>query len=403
MTRQGFGLRLPWVWLAWLIVASRCDAGVWGMDPVVGVTADYATNPALVDAPDTHQANDALLLDLPTTYYADALKFSLLPSFRLSDTHGYSSVTSDYEHLNARGEYDTERSTLTATAGVARDSSLYFDYLSDGTAGVRRDTALADLDYDRFLTEKLELNADANTTRVRYGDTTGVGTLVDYRYLSLAPTLSWYTVERNKYTLLASVGRYNSLDGTTESRSANLQIGLQRQLTEQWSLNASGGYSRALNRIDALEYFRIGPYIEEIPEHAESAQNGSVYSVSLSRQGALLLLTATASQQIQPTGFAFLSRQQSYELKATYTFSPRWNATADLRQVNYNNPEPSGVFYNVKVPYASVAANWQWTEHWTLSINATNVRETVHSFMFQEASSELSLTLSRSFNHIDFH
>jgi len=125
-------------------------------------------------------------------------------------------VTSDYEHLNARGEYDTERSTLTATAGVARDSSLYFDYLSDGTAGVRRDTALADLDYDRFLTEKLELNADANTTRVRYGDTTGVGTLVDYRYLSLAPTLSWYTVERNKYTLLASVGRYNSLDGTTE-------------------------------------------------------------------------------------------------------------------------------------------------------------------------------------------
>jgi hypothetical protein len=114
-------------------------------------------------------------------------------------------------------------------------------------------------------------------------------------------------------------------------------------------------------------------------------------------------LTATASQQIQPTGFAFLSRQQSYELKATYTFSPRWNATADLRQVNYNNPEPSGVFYNVKVPYASVAANWQWTEHWTLSINATNVRETVHSFMFQEASSELSLTLSRSFNHIDFH
>jgi hypothetical protein len=268
---------------------------------------------------------------------------------------------------------------------------------------VRRDTAVTDIDYDRFLTEKVEFNADADGTRVRYGDTTGVGTLVDYRYLSLAPTLSWYTVERNKYSLITSLGRYNSLDGTTESRSLNLQLGLQRQLTEQWSLAASGGYSRALNSIDALQYIEIGPYIEAIHEHVRSAQNGSVYSVNVSHQGVRLLLSATASRQIQPTGFAFLSRQQSYELKATYTFSPRWNATADLRQVNYTNPEASGVFYDVRVPYASLTANWQWTEHWTLSLNASYVRETVHAFTFREASSELSVTLSRRFNHVDFH
>jgi hypothetical protein len=399
----------PYLWQAWIVgicMADMAQAGVWGMDPAIGVTGDYATNPGLLEASDTHEASGALLLDAPATYYADANKFSLLPSFRLGDTTGYSSVTSDYEHLSAKEEYDTERSTFTDTLGAARDSSVYFNFLSNGAAGVRRDSALADLNFDRKMTEKLEFDADVNATRVRYGDAAGASTLVDYKYVSMSPAVTWNTVERNKFSLTMSVGRYNSLDGTTESRNGNVQLGFVRQLSEAWTLTASGGYSRALNRILAEEevvvFTPFGPVIEIIPVKAESAQNGSIYSANLAHQGTRLLLSATASRQIVPTGFAFLSRQQAIELKATYALSPRWTVSADVRKVDYQNPQANGTFYDIDVPYLKVTASWQWTEQWTVSLSAAHVRETGRYSQIDVQSQELTLTLYRRFNHIKF-
>jgi hypothetical protein len=111
--------------VAAMIHSSAVRAGVWGMDPVLGVTGDYATNAALIDIPHTAETNGAVLLDAPTTYNGNGLELFVIPSVRLSNSSGFSSVTSDYEHLNVKGEFDTERSVLTATAGVARDSSLY--------------------------------------------------------------------------------------------------------------------------------------------------------------------------------------------------------------------------------------------------------------------------------------
>jgi hypothetical protein len=395
-----------WIAAVTVLMANASMAGVWGTDPVVGVTGDYASNPVLAAGPHTGEADAALLLDVPTTYNADEFKFSILPSFRLTSTGGYSTLISDYEHLNLKSEIDTERSTLVLTVGATRDSNLFYNYLSDGNVGVRRDAALADLSLDRFITERVEFTADASATRVRYGDTEGISTLVDYKYFSVSPQLAWNGSEKNKYTLTTSVGRYNSLSGATESRNGNIQLGFVRQLSEQWSLTATGGYSRALNQIEANEAFIVytidGPVIVFAPASAESSQNGSVYSVDVTHHGKLVLFEATASRQVLPTGFAFLSLQQMYELKATYTLSPRWTVGADLRLVDYRNPEGNGLFYSTRVPSASISASWLWSEHWTLSFMAAHVRESVPTSLFNEQSQEFSLTLSWRFNHINY-
>src|ERR1700678_2722963 len=255
-----------------MCMASSVRAGVWGTDPVVGVVGDYATNPALLEIPHTAEGNGALLLDAPTDYIGDGVGFYVIPSFRLSSSQGYASLASDYEHLTLKGELDAERNTLTATAGIYQDSSLYQDYLSNGSGylfngstGVKRDTLTADLNWDRNLTERLEFDTDVDSTQVKYGQAAAgvVGTLTDYRDTNIAPTLSWLSSERNKWTLSASVGRYNSFDEaleSSESRSSNLQVGFVRNLSEIWSLTASGGYSRALNRQNFEEEFLvIGP------------------------------------------------------------------------------------------------------------------------------------------------
>lgn len=403
------------IWRRWALACfsvavmlhrSDASAGVWGVDPVLGLVGDYATNPALLIVPHTTQTNGAFLLDAPTTYNGDAFQFSVLPSFRLGDSKGYSSVASDYEHLTTKAEFDSERGSLTASAGFARDSSLYLDYLTNGFAGVRRDALTEDLNWQRLLTERVEFDADVSSQRVKYGESLGAPTLVDYQYTSVSPGLSWKSSEQNKLTASASVARYSSLDGTTESRSANLQVGFARQLSEIWSVTATAGYSRALNGFDTEQpefvFTSNGPSVILVPLKLESSQNGSVYAVNVTRQGSRLVLNASASRQLTPTGFAYLSRQDVYELKASYSFSDRWSIAADARYVNAQNPQLNTASTDYFVKYASVTTSWRWTEQLTLSMSASRVLERVEAPNRNLSSSELTVTLSRQFNHIKF-
>jgi hypothetical protein len=416
-----------WPRLCWLTAAAvfndRARAGVWGVDPQVAVLGDYSSDPALLHESDEDVGSGALQASLPTSYVDDNFKLFVQPNFRVGDSHGYSSVASDYEHLNITSEYDTERSTMTATGILARDSSLSYNYLANGSAGVRRDAANGDLNWDLHLTERLEVDADANSQRVLYGQPSGVATLTDYNYTSVAPGLSWSSSERNKVTLSTNVSRYDSLNSrdeednseSTVSRSANVQLGFVRQLSEQWTLTATGGFSRALNAINFDEYicceiqttpqgFSFVPV--PIPVKSESAQNGSVYLLNLTHQGERLALTAVASRQLTPTGFAFLSRQENYELKAAYILSDRWSFSADARFQRYQNPPQNGALSEVNVQYYTLAANWAWTEKLTLSVSAVRVSNGFPTSIgftgYNVASNEVSLTLSRQFDHINF-
>jgi hypothetical protein len=401
MTRR-WSARLCW-WATAMTVASHSNAGVWGTQPVFGIAGDYASNPALLDQQNTAEAHASLLLDAPTNYVGDAFKLSILPSFRLSNAEGYSSLDSDYEHLTVGNEFDNERGMVTVTGAVARDSSLYHDYLLNGSTGVRRDTTSAEVNWDRQLSERFEFDTDVNWTRVRYGDVAaGIGTLVDYKYTSITPSLAWLQSERGKLTASVNVGRYNSLDGTTKSTNANLQLGFVKQLSEIWSLTASAGYSHANDEFDTseefLEFAQSGPIIVIVPVTVKSHQTGSVYSVNLNRRTELLQISVTASRQLAPTGFAYLSRQDNYEIKATYNESPRWVFSGAVHRTNYQLPDNSGAITDLNVTYLQLSAAWQWTEHWTLTMNASRVMDHYASTRFGIGSTGVSLELSRQFN-----
>lgn len=390
-----------------MLHANGARAAVWGMDPVLGVTGDYATNPVLLDVPNTAQTDAAAMIDAPTTFTGNDFKISVLPSFRVGDTKSYSSVNSDYEHLNIKGELDSDLSIWTANAGLSRDSSLYQNYLVNGEAGVRRDGLTADLNWDRTLTERLEVDTDVNTMRVKYAQPVGNASLVDYKYTSLLPTLAWRVSERAKLTFSASLGQYDSLDGSTRSRSENLQIGFVRPLTEIWSLTATGGYSRSQNRLDIDEEFLVftpqGPRIVIVPLRLDSSQNASIYSAALTRHGERLTLNATASRQETPTGFAFLSRQNIAEIRADYSLTSRWSLSADVRYVGSRDPNlQNGQFYERNIDYFGLNAAWQWTEHWTLTLGISRVTEHYNSTALNLASNQVVATLSRKFNHISF-
>jgi len=383
-----------------MLASNRSNAGVWGMQPTIGVIGDYNTNAALINAPDTAEGHAALLLDAPTAYTADAFNFTVLPSFRISNAQGYSTVDSDYSHLKTKAEWDSERTTFTALAGAARDSSLYYNYTLNGAAGVEHTTVYGDVDWARFLSERLELNADLSAQRVKYGTAVGVSTLTDYKYTSLAPTLSWTESERDKVTASLNFGLYNSIPGTTQSKSASLQFGYTHQLQELWSWSATGGYSRAVNRIDYEIPF--GPFL--IPERLESTQNGTVFSGTITRQTARLTLSATASRNLVPTGLAYLSNQDSVALNASFALSPRWSLSGGLSETKIQNPtvQQGVAAYSARVNLLTLQTVWQWTEHWTVTGSAGHVLDDVTSSNIKVSNNSVSVQISRQFDRIAF-
>jgi hypothetical protein len=373
---------------AMLSLASMSRAGVWGIEPVLGIAADHSTNPALLQADYSAETHEALLIDAPLSYVADALKFNVLPSTRVSDSSGYSSLASDYYRLSAAGEIDGERGSVSVSGGVSRDSSLYHDYIFNGSLGQRRDTATADLNWDRKLSERSEFDIDVNSQRVRYARYSGVALFTDYTYSSAAPTLSWQAGERTKLSVSGGAGLYKSSDGSTQSVNSSLQLGIVRGLSELWTLAANAGLSRETDRFRTP----FGPF--------ESAQNGTVFKASVNRQGSLVSLSAAVSRQLVPTGLAFLSRQDSYELLLNYPYSERLAFAANARRVKSQDPQLFGPNIDRSYTFASLTTTWRWTEKWTITASGSYVTTTYGPTDTSVAATGVNLELSRQFGRI---
>jgi hypothetical protein len=399
-----------WALLHCLLAAAMfrtepVSAGVWVTEPVIGLAGEFSTNPGLLYVPHSSETDGAVLIDAPTTYHADHQSLSIQPSFRIANSSSYSSLTSDYAHLSAVGEIDSELGSLALTGELARDSSLYYNYGLNGTSGVRRDTTSVDLTWIRTLTERLNFNWDINSSRVIYGQSSTFTTLTDYHYSSASPTLAWSADERTVVKLIATVGLYDSTDRETKSVNSSLQLGAVRQLTELWSLTANAGYSRESNSVSAYEYVPvfIGPILigfqkEFVSE--KSTNNGTVFTTNLTRKGQLLSLTAAASRSVVPTGFAFLATQTTYSASFDYPRTERWTFDGGVQRTTTKEPQAFGAVTNDSYTSESLSAAWLMTEKWSLKLQVTKVNARYSPPFVNVASTGVSIQLSRHFDPI---
>ncbi len=290
------------------------------------------------------------------------------------------------------GELDAERDILALTSQVAQDSSLYYQGGFNGSTGVKRDTLLGDLNWQHSFTERSNFGFEATSSRVNYGHSSNLLSLVDYRYTSVTPSLSWNSSERTTLSVLGGGGFYNSTDGTTKSVNSNLQFGVARQVTELWAVNAKAGLSRETDTF--YEYY--GPYLLDT---FRSTTNGTVFTGTITRQGSRLNLNASASRSLVPSGYAFLSKQSAYTLGFQYLWTERWTIIGHAQRVSAVEEQAFGAPIDQTFWNFGLSAAWMFTEKWTLSLTATKV-SIRYSSTFDAASTGLNLQLSRRFNTI---
>jgi hypothetical protein len=376
------------------IISGAASAGSLSTEPKFGVSVDYSTDPLLQNVNAGAETHEAILLDVPFQYIADAAEYDLSPRARISDSHGYDSLAANYTYVDATAKFNTEVDALTMQASVGRDSSLYYaGELSNGV-GVRRDTDSLFLNWDRSFSEQLEFQPSLSWTQVHYGQS-GVSSLVDYRYINASPTFAYSWSERDTFKLIGSTGDYHSLNGVTQSRDYSVQIGIDRELTEIWKFSASIGDSRSTNKYNSP----LGSI--------ESTQNGGVYSASLFRNGEHGNLGIIVSRALRPTGFAFSSRQDSVDFSANYDKSER--LSFNMRASWKKNLDPSfGGQVTISRRYSELdfSAVWHWTSEWVMTVTASRLSQQ-YAFSVpglpgvDAASSNITLELSRQFLRIE--
>jgi hypothetical protein len=352
------------------ILSKQGSADPWSTMPRLGVSADFDTNPGLHTADVKSEEHVAALFNVPITYDSDGIECAITPSGRVGNTRGYSSLASNYFHLDALSRFTSDRSSAGLQGQLARDSSLYFIGGLVNGLGVRRDTEAASGDYIYFTSARSQLQLDASWSRVHFNQPPHATILVDYRYVTARPTFGFNLSERDTVKLIGNYGRYQSLSGLSHSNSESVQLAFERQLAEHWTLSASGGYSRAANS-QTVRVF-IPPFFL-VPETIKSNQNGTVYSAGLTHQGERINLSAGITRALQPSGFAYLVRQDSYTLTTTFVQSERWDYQLNAVFQSQQLPTAGGAVSSQRYTYVQWTANWHWTPQWALSLHAVRV------------------------------
>ncbi len=398
--------------LATLLVRTA-GAGPWNIEPVLGLSADFETNPLLLEFDGHAEEHVAALIDVPLRYDGDAVEFSVRPYGRISDSQGYASLASNYAHLDTAARFVNELGSTSLQASVARDSSLYFVGALVNGVGVERNTESTEGDWTRSLTERSQIQVDAGWSKVHYDTPAGAFTssynLVDYRYTSAGPTYAYQLNELDTLSLLANYGLYQSVDNVTESKSVSLQAGYDHPLNEIWKLSIKAGYSQSTNSekvLNQLLYYFYG--IVEY-ETFTSKQDGTVYSASISREGERVNLSAGVSRALQPTGFAFLSKQDSVVGAGTFKQSERWDYSWSVAwqkavspQENAGIAQLNGNEFSVRFLNAQVAANWHWTPQWVVTLRTTRVSQQYGPPTISGASNGVNLDITRHFLRTEF-
>jgi hypothetical protein len=361
-------------------------AGVWTIEPKLSVTAEYATNPDLLVTNPQSQSVQALMLDVPTTYTADSNSFALLPRVRVGNASTYASYNSNYWYLDAVAAMNHERFQGNITAGASADSTLHsaLEATQIGRPNTRRDGRQAGATGNYSLDERTTVSASVDWLRALYPPDSG---LDSFDYTSGSASAQYASTERLTLSASVGIGFFHDQNGQVTSTTDNYTVGLKYKLRPVWALSASVGEAR----LSETYYFPSGSI--KVPG------SGTIYSVTLARQGERSNLSAGANRSVQPTGFGVLAVQTAASVAESYQASERWTWSGSVQWLQSREPlQPTVSTLRTRLD-GELDVTWHWRPVWdvTLRVVYTEFRYQVQLLNQHANSTGGYLLLTRIF------
>jgi hypothetical protein len=381
----------------WAGLAAQ--AGSLGVQPSVGVSAQYDSNPFLEALQPAAAESGAVDLDLPTTYNGNEQTLQLQPRFRYAQSTGVVALLSNYEDLDGLWKLDLERTVFSVSGSWHHDSTYYNQFENAALHGrtVNRTEQRGALDWRWLLTERDDLDVSTSFDKVGYG-ASAAGVLLNYEYSQAQARFDRSLSQLWQWSFIAGYGYYDLPDSDYRSASEFVETSIERTLSERWSLTAQVGYSyvRADTRVPELLCCTISPYgFPEFYERSvidDTSGDTPNYTLTLERRYQRLTVDLAASRTIQPSGFGALLTETDVSLHGNYDLTERWKVGATvsgwqqsntLGQLNLGN----GRYYDL-----DLSAGWRWTPRWTLQLHTSLDLQRINGQQAHRADVLLSLT-----------
>jgi len=354
-----------------------------GSESSIGLAADGNSNPFLVTSDAKAAESAAFLANVPITYTGDENTLDLIPRIRLAETHGDAQLLSNYQYLDADWRFINERNTLNASGGWHRDSTFYNVFENGALNGHTsyRQEDLANLSYARQLNERDGFQLIGFYDSIRYDAAVGQ-TLASYEYVQGAAEYDHQLGERWQASLTGGYGAFRLIQENYRSQQEFGQLGLNRSLTERWSLKAQLGYSWLQDRLVQPElicpvyylycYFGFVSY-EHVQVTSRSTGSSPNGQLTLERHYERTTLDLAAARSVVPSGLGALVTQTDLKTTVNYQLSERWQLSTTLHGAALSNATAQSQIGNRRYANLDLSGNWQWTEHWLLQLSATGL------------------------------
>jgi hypothetical protein len=345
----------------------------------VGISSEYASNPFYLQSGAQAAGALGVLANLPATYTGDTLTVDLIPRVRFAETSGPIALLSNYQYLDTDWRWNTERNTLTVNADWHHDSTYYNQFENAALLGhdLRRLELIGNLAWQFQLTERSDVQLLGSYDKVNYSQKGAPSSLTDYTYYQGAAQYDYALSERWQSTTSAGYGHYQLPLGSYMSDQRFAQTGLKHGLSEQWSLSAQVGYAylsaHAVTEICCQ--IAVSPsgqlYLVEIPVTQTASRGAPNYTASLERKTERLVLDFAASRAIEPSGLGVLVTQDDVSASVTRQSTERLSLGATVHWSRISDSLGRLSYLNRHYYDGDLTANWQWTGHWTLQLQAS--------------------------------
>lgn len=391
-----------------LLVAEASPAEPLGVDPSLSLTSQYESNPFAEPSGGRAAGVGAVIAGIPLTYTGDAQSFDLKTGFRFARTIGDTQLLTDYQDVNADWRLNTELNSVSASLGVHRDTTFYDTYENAQLRGhsLPRLDETAGLGWQHSLDERSHVGLSASYDQENFSEQSGLR-LQSFYYAQGAASYDRTLSERWTSSTSVGYGRYDLRDLGSINNTRFAQTSLSGPLDERWSASAQVGYSRVSSSSTAYLLIAVLPLADGqsvdvyTPIHVSSSIGVTSYSVNLSRAGEGWSASLSAARTVQPSVVGQLLAQESVTLSIDRPWNERLKFGGSLRESEQSDPlVRAGAVGGSRYYAAEAHVNWQWTEHWSLSVTAGYNEQRLGGEAADGHNVSASLMIERQFDRI---
>jgi hypothetical protein len=340
-------------------MAASARAAEWSVDANAGTRGEYVDNPRLIE--DSPGAAAGFVTDLAATFAraTESGKVQLQPRLSVREYSGDYSLSGVDGGLNFDWSATGERTRGSLSAGYYADNTTSAGF---GTTGytetdIPRETWTAAAEGAFQPSDRQLLLARFDHQRVDFerGERAG---LVDYDYSRLLGYAQRSLGPRTRVRLLGTAGLLRVPETGVSSQDYALGLGLDRDLTERWTVSLDAGPS--------ITY-----------SDGEASDVGASYRFNLHGAWTRTDLQLSAEQRATPVGGrGVLEDRFESGLAVTHRLTERWALEAGAAYAQFDRDRQPGAPAERR-SYASARASAQWlaTDQWVWRLTATHEQQ----------------------------